>query len=351
LKHILRMKIVIALLALAIPSFVSSAFAQKYKAEKTTDHGVDIVRLTDTAAGVEVSMVPSFGNLAYEMKVHGNNIFFFSAADVSELIKGHGAGGNPFLAPWANRLGEMDFWANGKEYTFNTTLGNIRSATPIHGVLLNSPFWEVTEVKADGKSAHVTSRLQFWKHPDLMEQWPFAHEYEMTYRLSAGTLEVRLTVINLSTDPMPVSIGFHPCFRIPDIPRDDWMATNPAHKVVLTDDRQVATGEYKPYDLPNPFSLKGQALDTGYADFARDAQGRAHFTFESGGKKVETMIGPKYPTAMIYTPANAQTACLEPMAGISNAVNLNHDGKYPELQTLAPGAKWTESFWVRSSGI
>jgi hypothetical protein len=39
------------------------------------------------------------------------------------------------------------------------------------------------------------------------------------------------------------------------------------------------------------------------------------------------------------------------MAGITNAVNLNQDGKYPNLQTVAPGAKWTESFGVRASGI
>jgi hypothetical protein len=39
------------------------------------------------------------------------------------------------------------------------------------------------------------------------------------------------------------------------------------------------------------------------------------------------------------------------MAAISNAENLNHEGKYPELQILAPGARWTESFWVQSSGI
>ena len=42
---------------------------------------------------------------------------------------------------------------------------------------------------------------------------------------------------------------------------------------------------------------------------------------------------------------------LAPMAGITNAVNLNHDGKYPALQTLAPGGKWSESFWIRTTGI
>jgi hypothetical protein len=39
------------------------------------------------------------------------------------------------------------------------------------------------------------------------------------------------------------------------------------------------------------------------------------------------------------------------MAGITNSPNLNHDGKYPQLQMLAPGATWKESFWVRASGI
>jgi len=39
------------------------------------------------------------------------------------------------------------------------------------------------------------------------------------------------------------------------------------------------------------------------------------------------------------------------MAGLTNAVNLYHEGKYPSLQILSPGANWTESFWIRASGI
>jgi aldose 1-epimerase len=36
---------------------------------------------------------------------------------------------------------------------------------------------------------------------------------------------------------------------------------------------------------------------------------------------------------------------------IINGVNLAHDGKWSGLQMLPPGEKWTESFWVRASGI
>src|SRR6202795_2573959 len=135
------MKSAVLLLALAVASA-----AQNYHAQKTSDHGVAIVRLTDAAGGVQVSIVPSIGNRAYEMKVHGQNILYFPSADVGEFQKRPELSGVPFLAPWANRLNEQDFWANGKKYTFNMTLGNIRGALPIHGMLSASPLWEVTEV-------------------------------------------------------------------------------------------------------------------------------------------------------------------------------------------------------------
>src|ERR1700690_2265020 len=353
---------VFLLLALCVLPFSVVSAAQRYTAKRTSDHGVDIVRLTDSVEGVEVAIAPSVGNRLYEMKVHGKNVLNSAPDDVVDFQKRIETGGIPFLAPWANRLSEQDFWANGKKYIFNMTLGNIRGPLPIHGLIRTSPFWEVTEVKADRQSAHITSRFQFWPYPDLMAQWPFAQEYEMTYQLSKGVLETRLVVTNLSADPMPIALGFPPCFRIEGVDRDEWTATLAARKIAVGDTHVVATGELKPMDLPNPFPLKGQALDTGLTDLERDAGGRAHFSIESGGKKVEVLFGLKYPAAEFFVPrlrnpsnsapdSGAQTVCFEPMTGITNAVNLYHEGKYPDLQILAPGAKWTESFWIRSSGI
>ncbi|MGH9646312.1 MAG: hypothetical protein ACRD4E_05785, partial [Bryobacteraceae bacterium] len=56
-------------------SFVS--LAQDYTAQRTTDHGIPVVRLADPEHGVEVAIVPSVGNTAYEMNVHGKNILYF----------------------------------------------------------------------------------------------------------------------------------------------------------------------------------------------------------------------------------------------------------------------------------
>lgn len=341
------MKLLLGLMLAAI------AFGQQnYTARQVTEQGVSIVRLTDAARGVEVSIMPSAGNRAYEMKVHGHNILYTDARDLAEYERRPPLDGVPFLAPWGNRLDEAAFWANGKKYPFNLTLGNVATrGLPIHGLLTTSPLWKVVEVAADGHSAHVTSRLEFWKYPSLMAQWPFAHEYEMTYRLADGVLEVQATVANLSSEAMPVVIGFHPYYRIPDVPRDAWTAHLPVRQAVVTDDRLIPTGEFKPMDLPDPLPLKDRTLDNGFTDLVRNAEGRAVFSVESGGKKVEVSFGRKYPVAIVWEPAGRQFICFEPMAGITDAVNLNHAGKYPDLQMLPAGAKWTESFWIRASGI
>jgi len=335
----------------ALISLSATCLAQNYKAEKLEDHGVAIVRLTDAANGVEVSIVPSIGNLAYEMKVHGKNILYFPKADVGEFQKDPQLCGVPFLAPWADLLDEPAFWANGKKYQFNMGLGNVNGDMPIHGLLIGSPDWRVTEAAADAHSAHVTSRLEFWKHPDLMAQWPFAHQYDMTYSLANGTLEVKTTVTNLSTDAMPLAIGFHPFFQIPDIPRDEWTAHLAARIHVIADQHNIPTGEMRPLDIPNPLPLGGRKLDDGFTDLERDTEGRAHFSIEAGGKIVETLFGPEYPVATIWLPEGREFICFEPLTTIISGVNLAHAGKYSGQKSIPAGGTWTGSFWIRSRGI
>src|SRR4051794_35523786 len=256
---------------------LTAAAADPYLAERIADHGVAVVRLTDTAHDVRVSIVPSIGNRAYEMKVHGKDILYAPFADIGEFVQRPQLAGIPFLAPWADLLDEQAFWANGKRYVFNMELGNVRGKMPGHGLLVNSPLWRVTEVAADAHSARVTSRLEFWRYPELAAQWPFAHEYEMTYSLADGALEVRTAVTNLSDEPMPVVLGFHPYLRIPGVPRDEWSMLSPARIHVIPGEHNIPTGEMRPLDIPNPLPLRGVKLDDGFTDLARGADGRAAF--------------------------------------------------------------------------
>jgi aldose 1-epimerase len=327
-----------------------------YTAATTFDQDHPIISLTDAVEGVEVKILPTLGNRVYQMTVRGQNILYYPSGELSDHFKNRGLGGIPFLAPWADLLDEPAFWANGKRYGFNMSLGNVWGQRPIHGLLADSPLWEVMEVAADGHSAHVTSRLQFWKYPDLMAQWPFAHEYEITHRLADGVLELKTTVTNLSVDPMPLAIGFHPYFQIPGVPRDEWIAHLAARTHVIAGEHQIPTGEMRPLDIPNPLPLQGQILDDGFTDLERDAEGRARFLIQAGRQTIEIFFGPTYPVATIYLPApppaeNQEFICIEPLTAIINGVNLVRQGKYFDLQTVPANGKWIERFWIRASTI
>src|SRR5262249_6462963 len=146
---------------------------------------------------------------------------YWPYASVDEFKARPGMSGIPFLGPWADRLDEQAFFANGRRYAFDMQLGNVRGETPIHG-FVTTDQWRVVEANADSDGAWVTSRLELYRQPMWMKQWPFAHTIEMTHRLQQGVLAVMTTIVNMSAEPMPVAIGFHPYFQLTDSARDEW---------------------------------------------------------------------------------------------------------------------------------
>jgi aldose 1-epimerase len=328
--------------------------AADYQAQSLKEDGIDIVRLTDARHHVEVSIVPSIGNMAYSIKVNGHEILFLPARSLSELQAKPALGGVPFLAPWANRIDGLEYWANGKKYLLNPGQGTLRfdgNHLPIHGLLSFSPLWKVMHAAADTGAAHVTSRLEFWKVPDLMTQFPFAHLIEMTYRLHDGVLDVETALRNLSTDPMPVAIGFHPYFQLDDAPRDEWTAHLAAREHMVLNDKVTPTGETRPMDLPDPFPLSGHQLDDGFLGLVRDNSNHADFWVKGKTQQITVSYGPKFTVAVVYAPPGHSFICFEPMSAVTNAFNLAHDGKYKDLQTIPPGGEWRETFEIRPSGF
>lgn len=315
----------------------------------------DVVQLQDTKNQVVVSVVPSVGDVVFEMKVKGANVLRFPFASIEEFRSKPALSGIPFMGPWANRLDETAFYANGKKYPFNMDLGNVRGPRPIHGFLSFTPEWRVVEAKADGKSAWITSRLEFFRQPSWMAQFPFAHTIEITHRLQDGVLEVSTRIQNMSTEPMPVSVGFHPYFQLTDAPRDDWSASIGARKQWILSPEKIPTGETRPIEqfLPSPRStaLRGLDLDHVFGDLVRDSSGRALMSVKGKSQQLDILFGPNYRAAVIYSPTDRDFICFEPMAAITNALNLAHRGIYKELQSIPPGETWHESFWIHPTGF
>src|SRR6267142_1490743 len=142
--------------------------------------------------------------------------------------------GVPFLAPFANRLDETAFYANGKKYAFDMTLGNVRGPIPIHGFVTTTDQWQVVEAKSDSTSAWVTSR---------------------------------------------VAIVFHPYYQRTDSPRDEWTMAVGAQTHWLLAPNKVPTGETEPIEkmFPNPRAalLRDYDLDDVFGDLVRERQQRA----------------------------------------------------------------------------
>jgi aldose 1-epimerase len=328
--------------------------AANYSAGKITDHGLEAVRLTDAAHKTEVSIVPSVGNIAYEMKVNGKNILFLPAENVGELKAKPALGGVPFLWPWANRIDQDAYWVNGKKYLLHSELGNLRrdgNQKPIHGLLLFSPEWKVTKLEGGDKAATATSRLEFARYPALMAQFPFAHTVEMTYRLADGVLEVETVIHNQAAEPLPVVLGYHPYFRLHDAPRDQWKVHLAAREVYALSDALIPTGERKPHTFSDPQPIQGAQLDNVFGGLVRGSDGRAHFWVQGKQEKITVIYGPKYPVAVVFAPPGREFICFEPMAAITNGFNLAHAGVYKELQSVPPGGDWRESFWIAPSGF
>jgi aldose 1-epimerase len=353
-------------LAVIVWVLASPVAAQRYAAVRDGE----IVRLSDGATDTVVSIVPSVGNMAVEMRVKGHQILWFPYATVADFKARPSMIGIPFVGPWANRLDEQAFYANGKRYAFDMSLGNVRGEIPIHGFLTTTDQWQVISLRSADDEASVTSRLEFFRQPSWMKQWPFAHTIEITYRLARGELEVATTITNLSAEAMPVAIGFHPYFQLTDSPRDEWTIAIGARTRWKLDANKVPTGETEPIGLLFPDAtaapLRDYNLDDVFGDLTRDADGGATMSVRGKAQRLDVVIGRSYRSVVVWAPSPSGTGkggqgasppgernfiCFEPMAGITNAVNLAHKKKYGELQTIPPGAMWRESFWIRPSGF
>jgi aldose 1-epimerase len=298
----------VPVLAAALVCIVAApASAQRYTAKQDGD----VVALADTTARMNVEVVTSLGK-AWKIQVNGQNLVRTSPS-LDAFEANSGLNGMPLLAPFANRLDETAFYANGKKYNFDLELGNVRGPIPGTGFVNGSKAWQLVEFKADGKSAWVTCRLDFYRIPEFMKQFPFAHTITLTYRVSQGALEVHTRLDNLSSQPMPAVIGFHPIYELPDGNRDDWTVSVDAKTHWIEIPQRLPTGETQPIESffnadkdRTAIKLGHYALiDDVFTDLIRDANGRATMRLMYNGKELDETLGPKFRTVLLWSTPRA----------------------------------------------
>jgi len=334
--------------------------AGKYSVAKKVVEGHTTYHLLDASRKMDVGIVPDIGNFAYEFKFHGKDVFIAPESFKAYLEKHWFGWGNPFLAPYANRIDRDYYYFQGKKYLLNDALGNILRVPPnnyaIHGLLVFDPHWEV--IKSGGSEAEgafITSRHEFYKYPDLMAQFPFAHVYEVTYRLKDGKLECTTKVSNVGKAAMPVHFGYHPYFR-PDGPRAEWTLGIGAETHWLVTKPLIPTGETEPTEKLHPglttsFTLGNSFVDDGFSALKRDAQGLGRIWVKGKTQKIEVIYGKEYDYAIVYAPLDNTLVCIEPQTGPTNAFNLEHEGKFKGVIVLEPGKTFKASYWIIPTGF
>jgi len=324
-----------------------------YTIRETNEDGVKLYVLRDAAKDVEVKVAPQFGNIATSMTAHGKAVLWTPYPSAGEWARHPAMVGCPFLWPWANRIDGWSYWVNGRKYALNPDLGNISpwpKATPIHGLLLYAKQWRVMRAVATEHAAELESSFELWREPALMAQFPFANAVTMIYRLRDGVLEVETRVENLSSEPLPVSLGFHPYFQVNDAPRDEWKVRLPARERFVLNERLIPTGEKRPNPFANPQTLKGVALDDVLARscaMRTDGRGSGWKARKRASRwSMESLSGRSSVCA-----ARTGLRLLRADERADQRLQRGHDGWFKDLPLVAPGGVWKGVFRVAPGGF
>ena len=106
---------------------------------------------------------------------------------------------------------------------------------------------------------------------------------------------------------MPVVIGYHPVFELPDGTRNDWTVSADAKTHWIEIPQRLPTGETQP--IENFFGSDRTAIQLGkyaliddvFTDLVRDANGRATMKLLYNGKELHVSLGPKYKTVLMWS--------------------------------------------------
>jgi aldose 1-epimerase len=249
-------------------------------------------------------------------------------------IKGSTAG-IPFLYPWANRLGSLQYRAAGRQVSLDSSSPLLHfddNKLPMHGVPWSQLQWNVVSSHVDA----LTARLD-WLSPELLAIFPFPHHVEMAVRLRPVDLEIQTTVFADSGSPVPISFGFHPYFGLPGIPRAEWTLNAPAMRKLALDARGIPTGQETPSTL-----LAARLGNTGYDDGFALCGEKATFSIAGNGYSIAIEFRSGFQFAQIFAPKDKEFIAIEPMTAATNAL-CSGEG----LRVIAPGEQFIASFRIQ----
>jgi aldose 1-epimerase len=163
------------------------------------------------------------------------------------------------------------------------------------------------------------------------EAWPWSYRAEQHFELSDGGLSLRLSLRNLSDTPMPAGLGWHPYFRSGDASiradvREIWpngadmIPRDPAPLGPDNDLRQARP--VARLELDNAFRVGGRPSEV---------------QWRREGLRISLAASPELGHLVVFTPANQDYFCMEPVSHAPNAVNSDLPAEVTGMRWLRRG--------------
>ncbi|OUL37031.1 aldose epimerase [Nostoc sp. T09] len=266
--------------------------------------------LSDEIAGSQLEVVPERGGIITRWRIQGQEVLYLDAERFAhpELSV---RGGIPILFPICGNLPENTYSHNGQTYTLKQ-----------HGFARDLP-WQVTE-QVTHEKASLTLVLN--SNEQTRAVYPFDFQLAFTYELQGNTLEIRQQYQNLSSTPLPFSMGFHPYFVTSDKNQLEFAIPSGEYQ-------NQRTKEISPFHGNFDFGL--DEIDVAFKQLTSQS---ASVVDNSRKLKLTLNYGNEYPILVFWTIKGKEFYCLEPWSAPRNALNTGE-----HLTVLDPGTSYQAS--------
>jgi aldose 1-epimerase len=310
------------------------------------EHGVELRTVSEheavvlsSDADIVATFVPHAGMVCCSLSHRGAELLG-QREGLDRYVRERRTMGIPFLHPYANRLGEDRLGIAGGVVDVMKApdrFGRDSNGLPIHGLMAGAPEWHVAYAGTDADGASLCARFEWPREGELGAAFPFPHVIEIDVLLRGRELAIATTITATGELAVPVSYGFHPYFRLPNVPRASWNIEAPVSELVVLDEESLPTGERQPERVVSG-ALGERTFDSVYADVPSGAV----FTVAGGGRRVEVEFSYGFPIAVIYAPVDDDVICFEPMTAPTNALRSGQD-----LPVVAAGEAASATFALR----
>lgn len=250
--------------------------------------------------------------------------------------------GLPVLFP-PNHIAGCRFQAEGEEYRLPANKGTEH----LHGFLYQRP-WQVDRIAWENGAAEAELSFNSPAEGELRRWFPRPFCVRLCYRLEENRLSQKITFENTGAKSMPMMLGFHTAFALPDRERSP-----EAYRIQAGLGEELAGGVLREPAPPMAAFRAGRVLKKGEAVFGHFLAG----TIPGGdgrpfhGALIEnTLSGGKlyYQTdeqfrywVLWNQNGNDSFLCIEPQTCAINAANMHGEKGLFGFMMLDPGAVFT----------